>query len=281
MTAAWLLSWWNLIFIVPFGLAMVYLGLYTMTGLGGDNDADADADADAEAHGDLGHDTDADGDHGVHSAEMHHGHAAAHGHEHEQGHASAAQREPSMHETLLNLVGVGRAPLGIVLMILLMSWGFIGFSINQIVRPIVPADWMVALASLPLAAFGSVAVTGGIARLVARLLPTTTTTAHRRRELCGCVGEAMYEITSNFGMVAVRDRDGNHYQLPCRVSADRGPIAKGEPVLLVRYDPATKMYDVIADELGRAARALNQPAPDAAAVERTMDSAQERDRVSQ
>ena len=64
MTAEWLLSWWNLIYIVPFGLAMVYLGLYSMTGMGGDHDADADADADvdADAHGDAGHDVDADAD---------------------------------------------------------------------------------------------------------------------------------------------------------------------------------------------------------------------------
>ena len=32
MTAAWLLSWWNLMFIVPFFLALVYLGVYTLSG---------------------------------------------------------------------------------------------------------------------------------------------------------------------------------------------------------------------------------------------------------
>ena len=65
------------------------------------------------------------------------------------------------------------------------------------------------------------------------------------------------------------------------MSADRGPIAKGEPVLLVRYDAEAKMYDVIPDELSGAARALKPSASDAAAAEQTMDPVQERDRVSQ
>ena len=32
MTLQWLLSWWNLIFVLPFGLALLYLGLYTVSG---------------------------------------------------------------------------------------------------------------------------------------------------------------------------------------------------------------------------------------------------------
>ena len=30
MSAEWLLHWWNLIFLLPFGLALLYLGLYTL-----------------------------------------------------------------------------------------------------------------------------------------------------------------------------------------------------------------------------------------------------------
>ena len=33
MTLQWLSQWWNLIFIAPFALAMLYLALYTATGL--------------------------------------------------------------------------------------------------------------------------------------------------------------------------------------------------------------------------------------------------------
>src|SRR5436190_5101104 len=80
MTLQWILGWWNLIFVAPFAVALLYLGVYTLSGVGfGDADADGhlDADADADGHLDadsdghidadadahLDHDTDADADH--------------------------------------------------------------------------------------------------------------------------------------------------------------------------------------------------------------------------
>ena len=48
MTLEWLLGWWNLVFVAPFFVALLYLGVYTLTGVGG-GDADADAEADADA----------------------------------------------------------------------------------------------------------------------------------------------------------------------------------------------------------------------------------------
>ena len=40
----WLLSWWNLIFLIPFVFALLYLVLYTMSGITfGEADADGDA----------------------------------------------------------------------------------------------------------------------------------------------------------------------------------------------------------------------------------------------
>ena len=45
MTAQWILGWWNLIFMVPFALALMYLVLYTVSGI---TFGEADADADVE-----------------------------------------------------------------------------------------------------------------------------------------------------------------------------------------------------------------------------------------
>src|SRR5215470_11430089 len=73
-----LLAWWNLIYIVPFVLALFYLGLFVFTGItfgDADMDADVDADVDAdaaveadahvsvEAHVEAGADGDVDADH--------------------------------------------------------------------------------------------------------------------------------------------------------------------------------------------------------------------------
>src|SRR4051794_14098057 len=74
MTLELLLAWWNLIYIVPFALALMYLGLFVFTGItfgdadadadfDADADVDADVDADADMDHDLDHDVDADADH--------------------------------------------------------------------------------------------------------------------------------------------------------------------------------------------------------------------------
>ena len=255
MTAAWLLSWWNLIFIVPFGLALLYLGLYTVTGLDGghaDGDAHADADADADADAHVHVDADADAD-AVADADGDADTDADH-----DADADHTVHDLPLHMAVLTFIGVGRAPVGLVLMILLLTWGCIGFITNNALRPFVPAEWMVALASLPMAAVGSVLTTNSMARLVARYLPSTETSAHKRRDLCGLVGEAMYAITPEFGMAVVRDRHGNRFQVACRVGEDRPPIGKGEPVLLVRFDEKDEAFTVVPYELDREPPALGR-----------------------
>src|SRR5687767_2703747 len=80
-----LMAWWNLIFVLPFGLALLYLALYTLTGVtfgdadtavDADGELDADADADADAGADRDADADADGESG--EGECSDGHAPLH-----------------------------------------------------------------------------------------------------------------------------------------------------------------------------------------------------------
>jgi hypothetical protein len=70
--------------------------------------------------------------------------------------------------------------------------------------------------------------------------------------LLGSVGQAVYAIDQRFGMIAVRDEGGNLYQLPCRVSADQAPIAKGEKVKLVAYSAKQGVFTVIPWEVSSA-----------------------------
>jgi len=265
MTAAWLLSWWNLIFIVPFFLALVYLGVYTFSGwtLGGDFDADHGVDADhdlaVDHDADVGVDHDADLDHDADVAADAdadadgHADAGHHGDGHPEIHAEAAHHDAShavpAHVALMTWLGVGRVPVGLVLMVLLLSWGFIGFITNQLTRPVVPADWMVGLISLPVALFGSGFVTRNVTRFIATYMPLTETSARSRAALIGQVGEAMYEIDRNFGMASVRVHTGV-FHVPCRVGQDGAPIVKGAPVMLVAYDHERGLFTVIPYELG-------------------------------
>ena len=65
MTLQWIVGWWNLVFIAPFAVAIVYLLAALLTGVGmgeADADHDADAGADSDADQDVHADQDADAD---------------------------------------------------------------------------------------------------------------------------------------------------------------------------------------------------------------------------
>src|SRR5436309_15019669 len=55
MKIEWLFAWYNLIFIVPFAVALLYVGIYAISGLTfGESDMDrSGADVDADAHVEL------------------------------------------------------------------------------------------------------------------------------------------------------------------------------------------------------------------------------------
>src|SRR5262245_44065729 len=250
MTMQWILGWWNLIFLVPFALALAYLGVYTLSGWTfGDDidtdvdhdvdvDADADVDADVDAHVDADADTDvsadADADSDVDSDADH---DADHDTESEAG---APTSSTAM--LVLSWLGLGKVPLSILLMVLAMCWGFIGFVTNNAAKDSAPrmlksADpATVALVSLPLAGIGSLLITSTLSRIFAKVMPKNETYARRRHELLGNSGDAIYDIDSHFGMASVRDDRGNLFQVACRSEGKRDAIRKGSRVKLVGYN---------------------------------------------
>jgi membrane protein implicated in regulation of membrane protease activity len=261
MTLTWLLAWWNLVFLVPLGLALVYLGIYTISGVtfgegDADVDHDADLDADVDAHGHVEVEGDADVDADADSDVEAEAEAEADGdHDVDQDadHGSGGGR--SSFAEALAWLGAGQVPLSTLLMVLLMFWGFIGFTANQFGR-----EWAgirgapVALLSIPLALIGSAVATRSVARLVHRLLPNVRTDVRRRSALLGEVGDALFPIDERFGMAAVRDDRGNLYQVRCRIDSGHAAVGKGEKVLLVGYDARTNTFDVVADDGGVLAR---------------------------
>jgi hypothetical protein len=252
MTIQWVLAWWNLVFLVPFGLALVYLGVYTISGVTfGDADADhdvdidGDSDVDADAHGDV----EVEGDHDVDTDADADGDADADAdHDHDAGDDISSHGGRSSLGEALAWLGAGQVPLSTLLMVLLMFWGFIGFTVNQFLRELVALrGGAVALVSLPAAALGAALATRTVARLVHRLLPNVQTDVQRRSHLLGEVGEALFPIDERFGMAAVRDDRGNLYQVSCRVEPGRNILPKGEKVLLVGYDAKKNIFHVVAD----------------------------------
>jgi membrane protein implicated in regulation of membrane protease activity len=267
MPASLLLTWWNLVYLVPLGLALIYVGVYAFSGLTfGDDvsveagtdadlhvdaDADVDAEADVDADADLDADADADmdaeaeADTEVHADVESETHDLGHAHDHEP---AGGSRMP-FYLTALSFFGMGKVPLSIILMVLFLSWGTIGLIVNGILRNLVPADWMVALGSLPAAGVGSVFVTKAIGGALRRWLPSNETYVERKAELIGMTGEAMFDINSSFGRVSVRNRHGDLFQVPCQTYDDAVSISKGDKVLLVEYEAAEGVYYVTRYEL--------------------------------
>ena len=235
MTLEWLLSWWNLIYVVPFGLAMAYLFAYASSGWTfGDFEADADVEADVDVEVDADVDADFDAEADVdHDVDVHGGRInidadseAAGGH---QGLAG-----------MLSWLGVGRVPLSVILMVLLLTWGVVGFGANQVLRDAMgTAVW---LASIPLAAFVSLGLTAAISNGLARVLPVAEGGALTRRQLVGRRGTVIFAVTEAAGLVSVRDDEGDRYQVAARTLPGRDAVLPGEEVVLVRYDPDRSLF---------------------------------------
>jgi hypothetical protein len=255
MTTQWIIGWWNLIFLVPFGLALTYLGVYTLSGwtfgdadadadIDHDIDADVDHDIDADLHADVDADVDADADADV---DAHVDADADHDVDSDADHDADSDSDHDADDapawlTLISWLGVGRIPLSVLLMLLLMSWGFAGFVTNAFLQERGFADWQLAIFSAPVAMIASTLFTRMFARLIARYFPTTSAPVMRRHQLLGSVGEAILPIDDNFGMAAVRNDHGQLYQVSCR--AEVGSIPTGAKVQLVAYTAKNQTFHV-------------------------------------
>lgn len=227
MNAQSLLAWWNLVFVVPFGLALLYLGLYAATGVGlGEVDADADADLDADADADADAEGDADSDHDAESD------------------PDADGGPGPVQAAVLGFLGVGHVPLGFLLMALPMGWGVTGFVVNQSLARRYGDGPRLAMASVPAAALACLVLLRGIVAAVDRWLPLNASSARRRHELLGSAGEALFAVNQSFGLVAVRDDRGELYQVPCRVEPGAPDLPKGARVRLVAYSRTDKSFFV-------------------------------------
>jgi len=257
MTIQWLLAWYNLIFILPLFLALLYVGIYAVSGLTfGDTDVDAGADVDADAHVELeGHveapshiesdahfDADADAD--AHIDADAHLDTDVDADAHVEGHGADPIAPGSLLASALSLLGVGRVPLSIILMVLMLIWGMIGFVSNILLWDKYQNETVLLLTSIPLAFLGSILGTRLLTAAMARWLPTHETYVQRRHELLGAVGEAILPIDSNFGMVAVRDVYGDLFHIGCRLHPNQPALEKGSKVKLIAYNGKQKIYYV-------------------------------------
>jgi membrane protein implicated in regulation of membrane protease activity len=201
------LDWQNLIFVLPLA-GGVLLVLVAALGLA---EFDADMDVDAEPTPEL----EADGD------------------------AEALDNAAASWSSLL---GVGRVPLSIVWMVLLVVFGGIGLCTSSMLSHWIDNSTVVASCSVPIAAVGSLAATSVLTRLIARLLPDTESYVIGKEQLIGCMGTAELDILQSFGVANVVDQSGTLHKVRCRALGTR--IDKGSAVLIIDYDAERDFFFV-------------------------------------
>jgi membrane protein implicated in regulation of membrane protease activity len=217
-------AWYNLPFSILLALCAVLAVLQTV-GLGGEADSEADADVDAEANADVDTDVDTDADHDIE-------------------HDGAADGVPGA-LSLLAYIGMGKAPLAVVLLILFGTVGILGWLLNSLVQSVFGTYPGIAFAGvMPIALIVGGFVSSRISRLIGRALPPVSTTAMRAQAFVGRRGTVISPyVDGKYGLVHLRDKGGTLISV-FAVTASPEPIKRGSDVVLVSYDQGKRQYAV-------------------------------------
>lgn len=230
----WLLEWQHLVFLIPLFFGMLLVS-GSLTGLIGHGDVDHEfhvAEADHDVAGDADHDVEQDPMHAAHVVAPEQ-HTEAHGHHdlHDRGLVAKT----------LSLLGIGRVPLSIILTTASFLWGGIGMAVSFVVEPVLGIGFVSGGIAVVVAWFAMTVGTGSLARLIARVMPSSETYRITKRDLIGRTGTALFAIASqSSGYVQVNDHEGNLHQV--RVCVRDEEIPKGSTVLLYQYDHEEDLY---------------------------------------
>jgi membrane protein implicated in regulation of membrane protease activity len=232
MEAGSIFRWWNAIYSLPLAFVLLFLAITSLVSLAGDlfgalthggGESAVAPRAHTEADHDLDVDTDLDVEHDLH----------ADGHAHDQEHDTSAL------VAALGFLGVGRAPLVLVLQMLLLFWGMIGVLLHRAVGAAGPAA---LLWSLPVTFVASVLLTRGFAGLFGRFLKPIETSVMRSDQLVGCTGRVVYPVTEEEGTIHIRDLHGTLHRV--RARSHHGRLESGQEIIILGYDPARRVYHV-------------------------------------
>jgi membrane protein implicated in regulation of membrane protease activity len=138
----------------------------------------------------------------------------------------------------LSWLGVGHAPLSVLLICLLVYWAAVG-SLGNLALGIRNIGFSVALALV-----GSLLATGATARLIKRFLPVSQSFSVARHELIGREGVAIYPITESSGTVRLYDKLGTLRQLDSRTVPGGAVIPQDTKVIVVDYNRERQVFTV-------------------------------------
>ncbi|MBA3533319.1 MAG: DUF1449 family protein [Ardenticatenales bacterium] len=210
---------------IPFTLSiLLFLCLSALQFVGiidldGDMDFDVDADADLDVDADADMDGDADGD----------------------GEGLGSMMG------LLDLLGIGRVPLTIYLLLLTAVFGIVGWTLSALAQelpglattPISCALWGASLAL-------SLVLTSRLARVLAPILPSLYTTATSQEHLVGRAAKVISpQVDGTYGQVRLQDAGGTQITVFAITPNPAEPIPRDTEVILIEFDPVHRRYTVV------------------------------------
>ncbi len=207
-----LLQWWNLLFVLPFIGALAYILLLCTGAVAAEHDMGLHVDSGA----DLEHDAGLEHIHDIH---------------------------PGFLSSLLNLLGIGKVPLSIIIISFCCIWGFVGFAGNTILKAMFPPALFIWI-SLFIALTAAVVFTRNLAGLIGKFMPVTETYAITPEQLVGKWAEAVTRIDATFGQAIVHDDSGVLHTVQCVAKNAEEPIPKGSRVLLMIFDKNRQVFIV-------------------------------------
>jgi membrane protein implicated in regulation of membrane protease activity len=213
MKPAMLLEWQNLIFLLPMAFALILLGVSM---LGGDHH---EGDHDADSH--IGHEVDGYGLGGGQDV-----------------------ADASLFSRMLDMLGVGRVPVSILVFTWCMLFGFTGLLLQHyFLAALLPARLPNVIVSAFAAFAASGFLTSLLARLIGRVMPRLESYGEQKQDFINREAEVRYTITASSGTVTLTDKYGNLQQLQVYLHEScKEAIPPHAKVILLSYDAAEDAF---------------------------------------
>lgn len=153
-----------------------------------------------------------------------------------------------VHTSTFAFIGAGKAPLSVIIEVLLVSFGLVGLLVNAVARDLLGEWGVVAFPfSLVAAVVGSIMATRSTANIISKWAPADAPSSRRPGDFVRSVGTTVSLVTKTIGQVKVESSEKNAPDAIVNVYVDptwADDIPRGVEVLLVEYDRTRNLYAV-------------------------------------